>query len=130
MPLLPADLGRHLKALRVIGSLLIEQQVRGRLAEQALGKLLKVALVVDAPLTADDRLDLGLKEAEDERARGVHAPIEIDGTDETLEIGLSDRSALLFSGMEVEEDFDYRCRDEVSAERIPSPHKGIAQLPC
>src|SRR3954465_2130648 len=43
---LAADQGRDLEALGVIGALLVEQDVRRRLAELTLGNLLEVALVI------------------------------------------------------------------------------------
>ena len=82
---LAADQRGDLEALRVIGALLVEQQVRGRLAELALGDLLEVALVVEPALALHGRVDLRLDVRHDEPPGRLHPAVEVDRADEALE---------------------------------------------
>src|SRR4051812_14995140 len=75
---LAADQRRDLEALRMIGALLVEQDIRGRLAELALGHLLEVALVVDPALTLNRRVDLRLDVSDDETPGRLHPAVEED----------------------------------------------------
>ena len=80
-----ADLRRHLKALAVVGPLLVEQLVGRRRAVLALGQLLQERLEVAARLALGRQLDFGPDRVGDEPPGGGIPAVEVDGRDQRLE---------------------------------------------